>query len=114
MKRLLAVALILGGALVGGSYLMTGRLPWVALSDEERQVAALREAFDEARRQWQAAGRTQALGVDASSQIEAPLARLDQIDRDLAELVPRLKTLEARNQAASLRRDLATFKAELR
>ncbi|GLH72917.1 hypothetical protein GETHLI_14190 [Geothrix limicola] len=114
MKRLLAVVLILGGVLIGGSYLMTGRLPWVALSEEEKQVAELREAFGLIRQQWQTAGQTQALGVDASSQIEGPLAKLEQIDKDLEALMPRLKTYEARNQAKQLRHDIDTFKAEMK
>ena len=78
MKRLLIVLLVLGAAFVGGSYLLTGRVPWVAPSEEERQMADLQEAFRHIRQQWKRAGRTQVLGVDASSQIEAPLARLEQ------------------------------------
>ncbi len=112
MRRLLAV--VLGGVFIGGHYLAFGRLPWVALSEEERQVIALREAFEQARGQWQAAGRAQSLGVDASSQGEAPQAALDRIDRDLEALVPRLKTTEARNRATILRRDIAVFRSEMR
>src|SRR5664279_2249594 len=114
MKRLLAVLLVLGGAFVGGSYLMTGRLPWVALSAEERQVADLQEVLVHVRQQWKTAGRTQALGVDASSQIEAPLARLEQLEKDLTELAPKLRTPEARKQAQSLRQEVAVFKSEMR
>jgi len=114
MKRLLVVVLVLGGALVGGSYLMTGRLPWVALSAEEQQVEALRESFSLVRQQWKTAGRTQALGVDASSLTEGPLANVERIDRDLAELIPKLKTVEARNQANQLKREVTTFRSEMR
>ena len=67
MKRLLVVVLLVGGVMVGGSYLMTGRWPWVALSPEEQQVAALRESLGRIRQQWREAGKTQALGVDASA-----------------------------------------------
>jgi hypothetical protein len=114
MKRLLVILLVLGGAFVGGSYFMTGRLPWAALSAEERQVADLQEAFVHVRQQWKSAGRTQALGVDASSQIEAPLARLEQLEKDLTELAPRLKTPEAQKQAKSLRQEVAVFRSEMR
>lgn len=114
MKRLLAVVLFVGAVMIGGSYLMTGRLPWVALSPEEQQVLALREEFDRAREQWQAAGRTQALGVDASSQVEAPLATLERIERELDHLGASLKSTEAKNRATILRRDLAAFKSEMR
>ncbi len=114
MKRLLVVLLVLGGAFIGGSYLLSGRLPWVALSAEGRQVAELQEAFSHIRQQWKTAGRTQALGVDASSQIEAPLAKLEQLERDLAELAPKLRNSEARVQAQSLRQEIAVFKGEMR
>lgn len=114
MKRLLAVFLVVAAAFTGGHYLMTGRLPWVALSEEEQQVIALREAFNGVREQWRAAGRTQALGVDASSQVEGPLATLDRLERDLAELSPRLKSPEARNRATILQREIAAFRSEMR
>ncbi|HEY3401426.1 MAG TPA: hypothetical protein VGK03_12415 [Geothrix sp.] len=114
MKRILVVILVLSGVLIGGHYLMTGRLPWVALSDEEQQVVALREEFDRIRQQWRQAGQTQALGVDASSQSDSIPDRLEQLDRTLAELTPRFKTYEAKNQATTLRREIATFKSEMR
>jgi hypothetical protein len=114
MKRILFVFLVVAGLFTGGYYYMTGRLPWVALSPEEQQVIDLGEEFERAREQWQAAGRTQALGVDASSQVEAPLATLERIDRELEALTPRLKSTEAKNRATILRRDLAAFKSEMR
>lgn len=114
MKKLLVVLLVLGAAFIGGSYLLMGRLPWVTISAEERQVGDLQEAFVHVRQQWKSAGRTQALGVDASSQIEGPLARLEQLERDLTELAPKLRTPEAKKQAQSLRQEIATFKSEMR
>lgn len=114
MKRLLAVFLLVAAVATGGYYLTTGRLPWVALSQEEEQVIALREEFNALREQWRAAGRTQALGVDASSQVEAPLASLERLERDLAALTPRLTSTEARNRATVLQRELAAFRAEMR
>jgi len=114
MKRILTVFLVVAGLFTGGYYFMTGRLPWVALSQEEQEVIALGEEFQRARQQWQAAGQTQALGVDASSQVEAPLATLERVERDLEALGPRLKSTEAKNRATILRRDLAAFKSEMR
>ena len=114
MKRLLAVFLFVAAALIGGFYFASGRLPWVALSQEEQRVIALGEAFERARQQWQAAGRTQALGVDASSQVETPLATLERIDLELADLTPQLKSTEAKNRATILRREIAVFKSEMR
>jgi hypothetical protein len=86
----------------------------VVLSAEAQQVADLQEVFVHIRQQWKSAGRTQALGVDASSQIEGPLARLEQLERDLAELAPKLRTPEARKQAQSLRQEVAVFRSEMR
>ena len=114
MKRFLGVFLVLAVALTGGYYYMTGRLPWVALSQEEQQVIALGEEFERARQQWQAAGHTQALGVDASSQVETPLATVERLELELAGLTPQLKTTEAKNRATILRRDIAAFKSEMK
>lgn len=114
MKRLLVIMLLIGGAFVIGYKVMTGRLPWVALSDEEQEVLAFRQEFNRIRQLWQTAGRTQALGVDASSQVDDPLARLERLEQALADFTPRLKTTEAKLQADSLRGEMATFKAEMR
>ena len=114
MKRLLLVVLLVGGVMVGGSYLMTGRWPWVALSPEEQQVAALRESLGRIRQQWREAGKTQALGVDASSLSDDIPTRLDRLDQEVEALLPQLRTTEAREQAVLLRRDIATARAEMR
>ncbi|WP_257313998.1 hypothetical protein [Geothrix fuzhouensis] len=114
MKRILAVFVVVAGLFTGGYYFMTGRLPWVALSAEEQQVIDLGEEFARAREQWQAAGRTQALGVDASSQVEAPIATVERVEQELADLTPQLKSTEAKNRATVLRREIATFKGEMK
>ncbi len=114
MKRLLVIALLVGGVMVGGSYLMTGRWPWVALSPEEEQVAALRDNLGRIRQRWREAGKTQALGVDASSLSDDLPTQVDRLDQAVADLQPQLKTTEAREQAVLLRRDIATFRAEMR
>lgn len=114
MKRLLLVVLLVGGVMVGGSYLMMGRWPWVALSPEEQQVAALRESLGRIRQQWREAGKTQALGVDASSLSDDIPTRLDRLDQEVEALLPQLRTTEAREQAVLLRRDIATARAEMR
>ena len=114
MKRILGVFLFVAAAFTGGYYYMTGRLPWVALSEEEQQVIDLGEQVARARQQWVAAGRTQALGVDASSQVETPIATLERVERELDELTPRLKSTEAKNRATILKRDIAAFKGDMR
>ncbi len=95
MKRLLVIALLVGGVMVGGSYLVTGRWPWVALSPEEQQVAALRDTLGRIRQRWREAGKTQALGVDASSLSEDLPPQVDRLDQAVADLQPQLKTTEA-------------------
>lgn len=52
--------------------------------------------------------------MDTSGITDVPLARLERLDRSLAELLPKLKTPEARNQAGALRRDLDRFRSEMR
>ncbi len=114
MKKLLLVLLVIGGAVVGGSYYLTGRLPWVELSAEERQIGVLREEFSLACQQWRQAGRAGSFGMDTSSMTDGPVAKLEQLEKTLAELTPTLKTSEARLQAGKLRRDIAAFKGEMR
>ena len=114
MKRLLVFALLVGGVMAGGSYLLTGRWPWVALSPEEERVAALRDTLGRIRQRWHEAGKTQALGVDASSLSDDLPTQLDHLDQDVADLLPQLRTTEAREQAVLLRRDIANFRAEMR
>jgi hypothetical protein len=113
MKKLLLL-LLLGGACLGGYSFMTGRLPWTVPSPEEQQVAALREEFGLVRQQWKQAGRAAAIGVDASSMTETPLAKLETVERTLEDLAPRLRTPEARLKANVLRKDISTFKNEMR
>ncbi len=108
------MVLLVGGALAGGSYLLTGRWPWVALSPEEQQVAALRERLGRIRQRWHEAGKAQALGVDASSQSDDLPTQLDRLDQEVADLLPTLRTTEAREQAVLLRRDIAVFRHEMR
>jgi hypothetical protein len=114
MKRFILLALVVCGVGIGGYYASTGRMPWVFQSEEEQQVAALKEELGRIRQQWQQAGKAQSFGLDTGSIAEGPLAQLDQLEKSLTELTPRLKTPEARNQAGSLRRDITAFKATMR
>jgi len=114
MNRLLLILLLLGAAGTGAYYASNGHLPWVAVPPEEAEVAALKEELQLIRQQWKQAGRAGALGVDTSTITDGPLAKLEHLEKSLAELLPKLKTVEAKNQATQLRRDLASFKSEMR
>jgi hypothetical protein len=114
MKRLLLVVLVLGAAFIGASYYATGRLPWVAQSPEEAQVAELREAFSAIRQQWKQAGRAGTFGMDTSTVTDSPLAKLEALEASMSSLAPRLNTPEARNQMTVLRREVAAFKSDMR
>jgi len=114
MKRLLIALIVLAGAGVGGYYVQTGRLPWAAPSQEEILVAAQRTAFDVVREQWKQAGRAGTFGMDTGTVTETPLVKLERLEADLAALLPRLTSPEARKQAGQLRQDIATFKAGMR
>lgn len=114
MKKLLVLLLVLGGAYVGGTYALTGKLPWVEVAPEAKQVADLRAELTRVRQQWQQAGRAATFGMDTGSLADAPLARLEQVELSLEALTPKLKTPEAKQQAGALRRELTAFKSELR
>lgn len=113
MKRLLAFLLLVGLG-IGGYYQATGRLPWVFTSPEEQRVAELREDLGRIRQQWAQAGRAQSFGMDTTSLADGPLARLEKLEKDLADLTATLKTPEARNLAGSLRRDITVLRSEMR
>ena len=114
MKNLLLLLLVLGVVGTGGYYQMTGQLPWAALSPEERQVADLRADFNTVREQWKQAGRAATSGMDTSSITDTPLVRLEQMEKALAELTPRLQSQEAGRKANQLRQDIAAFKRTMR
>jgi len=114
MKRLLLVLILLGGLGTGGYYFVHGRLPWVAQSPEELQVAALRAELDLVRQQWKQAGRAATFGMDTGTITDTPLAKLEQLEGALADLEPRLTDARARNQASQLHRDIAAFKGSMR
>ena len=114
MKRLLLILLMLGAVVIAVSYSRTGRLPWVDASPDEAQVESMRAAFTRIKEQWRQAGRSQALGVDASASAEDLQNRLTRLEADLSELAPRLKSVRAREEAAVLQRDISTFRSEMR
>ena len=53
-------------------------------------------------------------GADPTSVADPAVAEFDRIESTLADLTPRLKSREAWLKAEQLRRDLATFKAEMK
>ncbi len=114
MKRLIVILVLVAGAWIGISYYSSGRLPWVATSPEEQQVADLRTEFGLIRQQWQGAARASSFGVDTGGMADDPVEKLKRVEQRLAELVPTLKTAEARNQAGELRREILEFKSTLR
>ena len=114
MKRLLIILLVLGGLGTGGYYLAYGRLHWVDPTPEELQVAGLKTELGELRQQWKQAGRAAVFGADTGTITDTPLARVQRLEGALAELEARLTSPRARDQAARLRQDLASFKATMR
>jgi len=114
MKQILLILVILGGIALGGYYAMNGRMPWSTGSPEEVQVAALRADYNVVREQWKQAGRATIGGMDTSSITDTPLLKLEQLEKNLAELERTLKTPEAKSQAAILRKELSDFKRTMR
>jgi hypothetical protein len=114
MRNLLLLVLVLACAGIGGYYYAYDRLPWEEASPEDQQISALKDDFTRIRQQWAQAGRTQGLGVDAGSQTEGVMARLDKLDRDLEELSPRVKGTQAKVKLSNLRTEIAAFKMSMR
>lgn len=111
-KVLLLFAMAATG--LAGFYYATGRLPWVAVSLEEQQIAELRGEFHLVRQQWKQAGRAGSFGLDTGTITEVPLAKLERLEGALAGLLPKLRTNAARGQGELLRWDIAMFKSEMR
>lgn len=113
MKKLLLLLLLLGGVL-GGYYYINGTLPWSATPGEEKQVAELQDAAQTAFRQFQQAGRSAGLsGMDTTSIASDCMAKLEQTERDLEALRPRLKTSRAKEAADSLALEIASYKKQM-
>jgi len=114
MKQVLFLILVLVLIGTGGYYQLTGQFPWAARSPEERQIADLRTDFDMVREQWKQAGRAATSGMDTSTITETPLVHLEQMEKALAELAPKLQSQEAIRKANQLRQDIAAFKRTMR
>ena len=114
MKKLLLLIVVLALAGTGVYYQVTGRFPWDAVPPEQAEIALLQADFDSVREQWKAAGRATISGMDTSSITDTPLARLEQTEKALADLTPRLKTPDAQAKADQLRKDIAIFKRGMR
>jgi hypothetical protein len=114
VKKLFLFLLVAAGIGLGVNYYLTGRMPWTEPSAEELAVDQLQEAFIVARAHWKDAGRVAGFGTDPSSLADPAVAEFDKIETSLADLTPKLKSREAWLKAEQLRRDLATFKAEMK
>lgn len=113
MKKLLFVLLVIG-ACIAGYYYTTGKLPWVEMTPEEQQVAALRQEFNQVRQQWKQAGRAGTFGLDTGTLADKPMEQLEEIEKGLDLLMGRLRTPAAKHQADLLRLDITAFKSEMR
>jgi hypothetical protein len=114
VKRLFLFLLVAAALGLGVNYYMTGRLPWVEPTAEELEVDQLQQAFIVAQARWKQAGHVAVFGADPSSQVDPVVAEFQQIEDSLTALTPKLKSREAWLKAEQLRRDLATFKADMR
>lgn len=113
-KKLLLLALFIGVLYVGATYLSTGHLPWVTLSPEQVRLEEMGQDLERIRAQWAAASRAGSFGMDTGSTADQPLAQLDRLEKALADLTPKLKTDETRAKAASLLREVKTFRSQMR
>lgn len=114
MKKLLLVILLLGGGL-GAYYVINGQLPWSTLSEDERQIAQLRETVNAAFRQYQTAGHAAGMsGVDTTGLASDCMDKVEKAEKELEALRPRLKTAGAREAADKLTAEIADVKRRMR
>lgn len=118
LKRLLIVVVLAAGALVAYNYATTGSITLVpsgGVSVEDREVSELRQRFERARTQFAQAHRAAAIGgVDTTGDVEATLADVGRIERELAALKKRLTSPPSIREAEDLSRAVAEFSRQTR
>jgi len=114
MKKLLFLLILLMGGAVTIYYFATGEMPWVAVSEEEQQVIQLRSTVRTAYSQFQQDGRTASLsGIDTSGMASDCMSKIEQAEKDLEALRPRLKTVRASTTASQLASEIAYDKKQM-
>ncbi len=112
MRKLIGLVLVVAAVAIGANYLLKGGLPD---SDEERTLAMLERDYRALEDRVTEAQRSAALtGMDTTSDVEAAIAELDELDRKLTALEAKLEADVARERARKLHQQVEDFRLELR
>ena len=118
MKKLILLAAVLAGSLVGYNYFTTGQIslvPGAKLSPTEQKLADLHDEFDRVRKQASQAYRTASIGgIDTTAEIDASTKSLRRIKKSLRELQSRLESDSAERKAQRLTEAIREFEQQFR
>ncbi len=118
MKAILLFVVVVVVAVLAFNYFTTGKLtlmPGAAKSPEEHELDRLAENFRAAAQEYEQAGREAAVsGVDSTYAVEAALATVNGVERDLKALRGRLKDPAVRKRADELLAEVKRFQDEVR
>jgi hypothetical protein len=116
MRKLIGLVLLVAAVAIGAKILTTGALPTLAPQSEEektlrgleRDFRAIEERVTEAQR------RSGLTGMDTTPDITLALQDLEDLDRELTALEPKLEADIARGRAKKLHEQIADLRIELR
>lgn len=106
MKKLLLVALVVAGGVIGYNHFLN---PAPASADE-RVLSDLERRFDAASQQMAQATRSTGMsGLDTTADIEAARASVGRIEAELGRIEPTLTSQAARQRVDRLREKVKAF-----
>ena len=118
MKKLILLAVVLVGGLVGYNYVTSGQIslvPGAKLSPTEQKIADLHEEFDRARKQASQAYRTASLGgIDTTAELDAATKSVARIKKSLRDLQATLESDSTKKRARRLTEAIREFEQQLR
>lgn len=114
MRKLIGIAVVVVVALVAFNYFQTGKfsiLPGGNMSPEEHELNRLKGEFRHAAQAYRQAGRAAGVsGLDTTSDAEAALATIDDVERDLRALRKRTKDTDVQAKIDDLLDEIKRYK----
>ena len=114
MRKLIGIAVVVVVGLVAYNYFQTGTfsiLPGGSMSQEEHELNRLKGEFRRAAQEYRQAGRAAGVsGLDTTSDAEAALATVDDVERDLKALRKRTKDTEVQGKIDDLLAEIKRYK----
>jgi SMC interacting uncharacterized protein involved in chromosome segregation len=116
MKGFIAIVAFALAALLAYNYVHSGKLTLIpsSMSKGEQQLQQLEKRLDNARRQFEAAGRAAGIsGVDTTADAEAARRELERIETEFHTLRSQLEDTD-KAAAEAVQRKIDDFKKDLR